>query len=268
MVHISALVSLLPVALAQTLPVKGVFHSEMGGIFGIGDRIPYVNFTDDIFFLFGGGSESPFRKSPKAGPQLKNGGSGPYKAGFTTDPTLPEHIIYAPKTPPVNVKLPVIVWGNWACFNAGEMFSVFLTEIASYGYLILANGKPGRDFLNFSTKTDPPNLSTINLWGPFGYAINETTKVQMLTDSIDWVTKGGAAKYGNIDTAHIAAAGHACGGLEAYATSYHDSRVKLTVLFNSGVILHNTTSLLKELKAPVGYFLGGPFDIAYPNVSI
>lgn len=53
--------------------------------------------------------------------------------------------------------------------------------------------------------------------------------------------------------------------LSAYSTTYHDDRVKLTVLFNSGVIDSAKKYLLKELKAPVAYFLGGPLDIAYPN---
>jgi dienelactone hydrolase len=90
--------------------------------------------------------------------------------------------------------------------------------------------------------------------------------VQMLTDSVDWVTKGGASKYGDIDTSKIAAAGQSCGGLEAYSASYHDDRIKLTVLFNSGVIDPNKKYLLKELKAPIAFFLGGPTDIAYENV--
>jgi hypothetical protein len=42
-----------------------------------------------------------------------DGGSGPYKAGYTTDPSLPKHTIFAPKVaPPAGVKMPVIVWGN------------------------------------------------------------------------------------------------------------------------------------------------------------
>jgi dienelactone hydrolase len=78
---------------------------------------------------------------------------------------------------------------------------------------------------------------------------------------------GKGAKYGNIDTTKIAAAGQSCGGLEAYSASYHDDRIKLTVLFNSGVLDNAKTHLLSELKVPVAYFLGGPKDIAYANVS-
>jgi hypothetical protein len=56
--------------------------------------------------------------------------------------------------------------------------------------------------------------------------------------------------------------------LQAYSASYHDDRIKLTMLFNSGVVNEEKVYLLKELKAPVGYFIGGPLDIAYNNVSL
>jgi len=195
---------------------------------------------------------------PKPGPRLTNGGSGPYKAGWLADPTLPKHTIYAPKIPPAGIKMPVIVWGNGGCMAAGTMFSDFLTEIASYGYLILANGNPG-------SNSSAPKGADSPLSGLSGAMGAGQTKVQMITDSIDWVTKGSASKYGDIDIAHLAAAGQSCGGLEAYSASYHDDRVKLTILFNSGVIDDKKTYLLKELKAPIGYFLGGPKDVAYPN---
>ena len=49
--------------------------------------------------------------------------------------------------------------------------------------------------------------------------------------------------------------------------SYHDPRVKLTMLFNMGIYQDNKRYLLKELKAPVAYFLGGTKDTGFPNVS-
>ena len=59
------------------------------------------------------------------------------------DPTLPNHTVYAPKSPPpANVKMPVIVFGNGGCVNIGTLMSSLLTEIASHGYLVIANGPP------------------------------------------------------------------------------------------------------------------------------
>jgi dienelactone hydrolase len=89
------------------------------------------------------------------------------------------------------------------------------------------------------------------------------SKVSQMAESIDWVMKGGAAKYGDIDTEKIAAAGQSCGGLEAYSTSYHEPRVKLTMIFNVGVFDESRRYLMSELKAPIAWFMGGPNDGGY-----
>ena len=52
------------------------------------------------------------------------------------------------------------------------------------------------------------------------------------------------------------------------STSYHDDRIKLTLVLHSGVIEDSKAYLLKELnKYPIAYIIGGPKDIAYNNVS-
>jgi hypothetical protein len=52
----------------------------------------------------GGPIVSPYQKDD-------SGGSGPYKAHYVADPGLPDHTIYAPKTPPKE-PMPLIVWGE------------------------------------------------------------------------------------------------------------------------------------------------------------
>jgi len=95
--------------------------------------------------------------------------------------------------PPTGIKMPVMVFGNGLCLNKGDMYPDFLTEIASYGYLVIANGQPGG-------------------WG--------IAKVTQMIDAIDWVMKEeNTKKYGTIDTEKIAVSGQSCGGLEAYSTS-------------------------------------------------
>jgi hypothetical protein len=39
-----------------------------------------------------------------------SGGSGPFNAKYFTDSSLPNHTIYAPKTPIPGKKLPLLVW--------------------------------------------------------------------------------------------------------------------------------------------------------------
>jgi hypothetical protein len=150
--------------------------------------------------------------------------------------------------------MPVIVWGEGGCFKTGTFYSPFLTEIASHGYLVLANGPP--------TGLPPKDMSDLAK-----LLTTPQTKISDLYNSIDWVMKGQGAKFGNIDTSKIAAAGQSCGGTEALSVSYHNDMVKLTILVNSGTMNPGARQWLEELKYPVGIFNGGPKDIAFKNVS-
>ena len=237
------LLSVLPLALGQGTqfqPKLGYFPATgddtiARGIFCISlNDLP--KYTADVP-AGATGTESP------KGTGAVTSGSGPYPAGMMTDSSLPKHTIYAPKAPPSgNVSMPFLTWGNGACMTDGSQYRNFLTEIASHGYVIAANG--------------PPTGST-----------GAQSKVQDSRDSIDWAVKGGANKYGNVDTSKIASAGHSCGGLEAMSVAYHDARVKLMMLFNIAVFMDEKRYLLQELKAPVAWFVGGPKDMGYKNVS-
>jgi len=164
-----------------------------------------------------------------------SGGSGPFKANYTEDASLPNHTIYAPKSPPANEKLPVIVWGNGFCSGNGKMFYNFLNELSSYGFLIISNGKAS---LGGSGKENYKDLIT----------------------SIDWVKSNPAVKkYGNVDTNTIIASGQSCGGAEASQASATDSRINMTILFNA---VGSYAAAAAKSKRPVAYFLGGPKDMA------
>jgi hypothetical protein len=179
---------------------------------------------------------------PKMMEKDNTGGSGLYKAGYALIPGFDNHTAYAPKVLPPGVKLPVIVWGNGGCSGDATGFSKFLTEVASHGYYIIANGKPGAGMASATKGTD-------------------------LTDAIDWVyANAGKGELATVDKSQLAAAGQSCGGIQAYSASL-DPRVTLTGIFNSGLISQGNTKLFEKLHAPIGYFLGGPTDIAYLNVS-
>ncbi|MFY1699861.1 cellulose binding domain-containing protein [Solwaraspora sp. WMMA2101] len=168
------------------------------------------------------------------------GGSGPYPADYETAASLPNHTIFRPQTLPAE-RLPILAWGNGGCSANGLSQGNFLREIASHGFLAIANGAPNG---------------------------SGSTTSQMLTRSIDWAvaenSRPGSKYYDRLDTTKVAVAGFSCGGLEAYAVS-NDPRVTTTGIFSSGLLNDADDYQLRRLTKPIAYFIGGPSDIAYPN---
>jgi hypothetical protein len=185
-----------------------------------------------------------------------SGGSGPFNARYFTDASLPQHTIYAPKTVIKGKKLPLIVWGNGACGANGAGFANFLTEIASYGFLIVANGNPKAEW----GKGGAASLASANG--------EEKTRAIQLLQSIDWAAAGAAGgKFGEVDMSKLAAAGQSCGGVQAYSAAYSDPRIKVLAIFNTGVIDPGRRWMLKELKQDVALFHGGKGDFAYEKME-
>lgn len=237
------LLALVPFGVASPLPQT--FEPSPGNFPAKGDG----DFAGGIFSI-------PLSELPKyagaggTGPEAPTGsgaktfGSGPYPAIMTTDSSLPGHTIFAPKALPAgNLGLPFIAWGNGGCgLNAG-VYERFLVEIASYGYVIAADGTPT------------------------GNSGSQQSKVQDMRDSLDWVFAGKASKYGNVDLTKVTTAGHSCGGLEAMSTAYHDERVKRIMMFNIAIFQDDRRYLLSQIKVPVAYFIGGGKDMGYNTVG-
>lgn len=229
------------IAFPQTFtPAPGNFPAKGDGDFAGG--IFSIPLSELGKYAGSGGTGS---ETPKGAGQ-KTSGSGPYPAQMTTDSTLSGHTIFAPKNPPAgNLSLPFIAWGNGACTLNAAQYQNFLVEIASYGYVIAADGTP-----TGSTGT------------------SQQSKVQDMRDSLDWAMAGKAAKYGNVDTSKITTAGHSCGGLEAMSTAYHDERVKRIMMFDIAIFQDDRRYLLQEIKVPVAYFIGGKNDMGYTTVRL
>ncbi|ORX95929.1 hypothetical protein BCR34DRAFT_549552 [Clohesyomyces aquaticus] len=238
------------------LPLFGVLPLAAGVAFPLASFVPSPNnfpakadgdYAGGIFSIplselgkYAAGGTGTGAETPK-GTGTKTSGSGPYPAQMIQDSSLPGHTIFAPKTPPAgNLSMPFIAWGNGACTLGVGTYENFLKEIASYGYVIAADGSPS------------------------GSSSAQST-VQMMRDSVDWASAGKAAKYGNVDISSITTAGHSCGGLEAYSTAYHDDRVKRIMLFDIAIFQDDRRYLLKEIKVPVAYIIGGKNDMGYPT---
>lgn len=193
---------------------------------------------------------------------VEDGGTGPYKAIMREEATLEAHTVFVPQDLSVfNEKnpIPVLVWGNGACYNSPFEHYKFLNEIASHGYIVVATG-----YIPLEEQ-------------PFDFESPRSTTEQQI-ESIDWVIAQNADKnspyYNKIDVKNIALAGMSCGGLQ---TLYNcaDSRLKTLMVCNSGLFSDPSTAMpgmpmppkekLEEIHTSVMYMLGGESDIAYGN---
>ena len=193
---------------------------------------------------------------------VEDGGTGLYKAIMKEETTLEAHTVFVPQDLSVfNEKnpLPVLVWGNGACYNSPFEHYKFLNEIASHGYLVVATG-----YIPLEEQ-------------PFDYESPRSTTDQQI-ESIDWVIAQNADEdspyYNKIDVKNIALAGMSCGGLQ---TLYNcaDKRIKTLMVCNSGLFNETSNAMpgmpmppkskLDEIHTSVMYMLGGESDIAYGN---
>lgn len=190
---------------------------------------------------------------------VEDGGTGPYTAIMMTESSLPTHTTFRPKDLTAfgeKNKLPIIAWGNGACANSPWEHVNFLSEVASYGFLVIAIGPMPQE-------------------GQRGGRSSSLSS--QLIDAINWAIAQNSDKaspyYGKIDITKIAVSGMSCGGLQTLETA-PDPRVTTAVICNSGILGASggmpgmpalTKDHLLKLHAPTLYILGGEKDIAYNN---
>ena len=219
------------------------------------------------------GDAEAFRRSQEEFNKVPNTpGDGPYPAVIETAPSLPNHVIYRPKdlVPFAGGKLPVLAWGNGGCADDGTAHRLYLAQIASYGYVVIAAGpwRSGPGATSPRKQRDPQ---------PGGGLPPAATSAADVKAGLDWAlaenTKAGSRFEGRIATKLLAVAGHSCGGLQAIEIAA-DPRIKTVMINNSGIFNSGQSSIpgmtvsktmLEKLHTPVLYLLGGPGDIAYAN---
>jgi hypothetical protein len=190
---------------------------------------------------------------------VEDGGTGTYKALMLTETSLTTHTVFRPKDLSAfgeKNKLPIIAWGNGACANSPWEHINFLSEVLSYGFLVVAIGPMPQE----------------------GQRGGGRSTSSQLTDAINWAIAQNNDKtsvyYNKIDITKIAVSGMSCGGLQTLETA-PDPRVTTAVICNSGILgnpgsgmggMPNLTKdQLLKLHTPVLYLLGGEKDIAYGN---
>jgi hypothetical protein len=218
-------------------------------------------------------------------PPRPSPGSGPYKAVMEMDAGLPDHTIYRPEdlSAVKGATLPLVIWGNGACANAGNSFSNFLTDISSYGFVAIALGpiveRPAAGPAQPAPAPQPAiqqPADTTQL--PRNLPPAATHPSQML-EAIKWATaenqRSDSRYYKRINTGKIAVMGQSCGGVQAIEIAA-DPRITTAMVWNSGLFAQPSdmgggkTLSKKDLESihiPMAYISGDPSDIAHNNAN-
>lgn len=222
-----------------------------------GYRILGRRYAEVMLSLLGGNAQKPFVVQSRT---VEEGGTGAYPAMMFEARDLPAHTVFCPRSLDAFTAehpLPVLVWGNGACSNSPWEHYLFLNEIASQGYLVIATG--------YFPADDEP------------YRGEMSTSQQQIA-SIEWALRQNldpaSPLYHKVHTRAICAAGMSCGGLQ---TLYNcaDPRITAYMICNSGLFTDPQAAIpgmpmpgkdkLQQLHAPIMYMLGGADDIAYAN---
>jgi dienelactone hydrolase len=225
------------------------------------------------------GKPLPFGVQPYFRPDVPLG-TGPYKAIMSREDGLPEQVVYAPAdlTRLAAKKLPIVVWGNGACINAGNRFRQFLTELASHGYLVISGGSMADKEFEVGPQENPARRQTASApesreGPPPPDPMNPPGRVTVpiLRRAIDWALEQQAEPtsrfHAKLDPGHIVAMGQSCGGGLAVQLALEDPRVSALGVWNSGAGLGSSSSAnipLDRIKGPVLIITGSePLDIAF-----
>ena len=191
---------------------------------------------------------------------VEEGGTGSFKAVMMTEPSLQTHTIFRPQDLEAvgkKNKLPIIAWGNGACFNSPWEHVNFLNEVASHGFLVIAIGTMPKES---------------------GEQTRDRSVSSQLVDAIDWAYAQNADPnspyFQKIDLDNVAVSGMSCGGLQTLEVA-GDPRLSTIIVLNSGLFRQTgagmpgmpqlSKSQLEKIHTPTLYLLGGPSDIAYEN---
>lgn len=163
--------------------------------------------------------------------------TGPYAVVMEVDPTCPDHTIYRPsdlskfsaKNP-----LPIVVMSGPGCDYDGDSYRPFWTEVASYGYVVVASGLPVKEGTRAA----------------MGF-----NKVSSFEAALKWAeteNKRPGSKYqGKLAPQNAAAMGQSCGGFLT-ASMMNDPRLKTLMFWNAGGT--PTGENAAQPSCPVAYF--------------
>jgi dienelactone hydrolase len=207
--------------------------------------------------------------------------TGPFPIVIEHDPGLATHTIYRPRELSLD-KHPVLVWGEGGCAKNGLTFPEYLSEIASHGFVVIADGPPiarpagapraggggpppGAGGPPAGGGGPPPG------GGGAGPPADRFTMVNgtALVAAMDWLEAQSKDRnsrfYGKVNVERVAAMGMSCGGLMSYGAS-NDPRVATVGIWNSGLFEdERNAKIYAGIHSSVIIVTGGESDIAYGN---
>ena len=188
--------------------------------------------------------------------------TGPYDVVIEHDPGLETHTIFRPAELSMD-QHPVMVWGEGGCADNGMMFAEFLSEVASHGFVIIADGPPG----GIGAGAGGPGAPGGGRAGGPPPRMDNMVNGTDLIAAIDWLEARAEDRnsrfYDKVNVSGVAAMGMSCGGLMSYGAS-HDPRVATVGIWNSG-LFEADEDLYNDIQGSVIIVTGGESDIAYAN---
>ncbi|MBN2441672.1 MAG: hypothetical protein JXJ04_10000 [Spirochaetales bacterium] len=178
--------------------------------------------------------------------------TGSHQVVVETDPSLPQFTIFRPSDLGPGKNYPILAWGQGGCSTNGLSNPEFNAEIASHGYLMIADGTPNGS------------------GGGCGSAYSmDLRSGECLLDAIHWAIEENnnpcSQYYQCLDISKTAAFGWSCGGIMAEgAGSMHDP-VLTTFMLNSSGMMSANQSVIDAFETPGLFLVGGPGDMAYEN---
>ena len=181
--------------------------------------------------------------------RMEASGTGPHGVVIETNcsPGIAKGTIYRPADLGGEEKYPILAWGEGGCSQNGLSNQAAMTEIASHGYFVIADGMPNGG----------GNI-------PMGSG-DMTAMGAPLIAYIDWAIaengKSSSPYYQSLDAKKISTNGFSCGGLMAIGT-VGDPRITAWGVTSSGMARVND-DFYELVHTPVLFVEGGENDIAY-----
>jgi dienelactone hydrolase len=210
--------------------------------------------------------------------QKGNAPTGPNQIVIEHDQGLARHTIYRPVS--LSGKHSLLVWGEGGCAKNGLTFPEYLSEIASHGFVVLADGPPVIPQAGDAGKAKggPPAGGGAKGKGAPGAAaakgkgapggLGNMMDGSALIAALDWMEKEAKDSksrfYQKVDTGRVAAMGMSCGGLMSYGASA-DPRIATVGIWNSGMFDPKDQKIIDGIHSSVIIVTGGESDIAYAN---